>query len=367
MGIMERQVGPADRLGASLHRPRIPGLDFLRAIAVLLVLLGHSGIDKFGPVMVFDAGFGVQIFFVLSGFLITWGLLNERDRGGHISLGNFYRRRAARLLPAFYAYLLIGLILLLILGREIPWAAVLGSAMYVVNYVQAFTGAPTHYLSHCWSLAVEEQFYILWPLLFMLATRRNWHLVATLAIVVLTIWLLRPLYIAAGVPDEYLYRALETRGDQLAMGCLLAASLRTPSVRTFFLRLARPAVVLALLTCVVASTTLLHDSLWQKYAVAYALEPTLAALLIPSTILAASADGLVARTLNSVPMVHVGQVSYGVYLFHPLLVTPARHVLETLHLPSFIAVLGAIGLVIFVATLSYRYFESPLRARFRSA
>ena len=91
----------AAALFKALRGSRIPGLDFLRAISVMMVLIDHSGMTWLGPVALFNGGIGVEIFFVLSGFLITWMLLHELDKHQDIHLMDFYRRRAARLLPAF--------------------------------------------------------------------------------------------------------------------------------------------------------------------------------------------------------------------------------------------------------------------------
>lgn len=289
------------RLGAALAGDRIGGLDFLRAIAVLLVLLDHSGVAAFGPIVLIDGGLGVEAFFVISGFLITHLLLKEADQRGRISLLGFYRRRAARLLPAFYAYLLVGLVPLIMAGKYVPWDAVAASALYVINYYQALSGAPTHYLSHCWSLAVEEQFYLLWPLAFVWLLRRRWPLVRVLCIAIAVAWLLKLAYVFAfDVGDAYLYRSLETRGDELAIGCLLAVLLRSESWQRRFEPLAalRWKAIALLAVLLVASITVLRGSVPVKYLVGYSIEPLLVALLLPLVVLESGhRDGL-ARWFN---------------------------------------------------------------------
>ncbi|MBI2734475.1 MAG: acyltransferase, partial [Aquabacterium sp.] len=98
----------ASPLSEALAGGRIPGLDFLRTLAVLAVLEDHSGVFQDRPVALFNGATGVQLFFVLSGFLITWMLLDEMQRKGRLNLRAFYLRRFARLMPVFYAYVLIG-------------------------------------------------------------------------------------------------------------------------------------------------------------------------------------------------------------------------------------------------------------------
>jgi peptidoglycan/LPS O-acetylase OafA/YrhL len=115
-----------------------------------------------------NGGTGVLVFFVLSGFLITWLLLKEEERFGTISLKLFYLRRTLRIFPAFYVYwiLLVGSVL--IVGRRVLIAQAVCSLLYVNNYYQAIFGDPNTGLSHTWSLGIEEQFYLLWPVTFLL-------------------------------------------------------------------------------------------------------------------------------------------------------------------------------------------------------
>jgi peptidoglycan/LPS O-acetylase OafA/YrhL len=354
-------------LARALAGPRIRGLDFARAIAVLLVLVDHSGIYAIGGIALFDGGFGVEIFFVLSGFLITWMLLEEHEQSGRIDLVGFYRRRAARLLPVFYGYLLAGLLVLVLTGKPVPWAAVVSSAIYVINYYQALTGGAAHYLSHCWSLAVEEQFYLLWPLAFMVIAGRGGNAARrALVWLVLGVWALRIAYIAFGVVDAYLYRALETRMDQLACGCLVAVLLRRPVWRRFIERLHRPGVFAALLVlAMIASINLLRASVPMKYGVAYVLEPVLVAMSIPLLVLLASGRGSISWVLNSPPMVTIGQVSYGMYLFHPFVIHPVRHGVERMGGSHVLGSVVSIAVVFGCAYVSFRFFESPLRVLIR--
>ena len=169
-----------------------------------------------------------------------------------------------------------------------------------------------------------------------------------------------------GVSDEYLYRALETRGDQLAIGCLLAVLLRSPQWQQLFERLASRRWVLPLLVCgLLASTTLLRGSLSAKYLFGYSVEPILVALLLPLVLLEARRSGWLARLFNAPVLVLIGQISYGIYLFHPYVMHPVRNFIER---RTGLAELG-IGVsmlaIIAVAYLSFIWFEQPLRQRLR--
>jgi peptidoglycan/LPS O-acetylase OafA/YrhL len=342
-------------------------LDALRALAVLLVLLDHSELSTLWGIAVVDGGLGVEMFFVLSGFLITWLLLSENEHHGHIGLLSFYRHRIARLMPALLAYLCAGLLLLLAQDKPVPWGAVVSSAFYVINYYQALTGAQTHYLAHCWSLAIEEQFYLLWPLILIVLLRRHEPLVPVLALAIGALWILKAfLIIDSGASDAYVYRSLETRTDQLAMGCLLAAMLKSASWRHGFEALARHRWVLWTVgTGLLLSTMFLRHSMVEKYLFGYTIEPLLVAMLLPLVILEAQGTHVLARLLNAAPLVLIGQISYGIYLYHPLVMHPVRRVTESWSGSASLGILASILAVIGLAYLSFRFFEQPLRQRLR--
>ncbi|WP_338416207.1 acyltransferase [uncultured Sphaerotilus sp.] len=353
----------------ALQQPRLAGLDVLRAFAVLVVIINHLGVDQFGPVVVFDGSLGVELFFILSGFLITWLLLGEHERHGRIALGPFYQRRLARLLPASLAYLLVGMGLLALRHQPIPWGAVVSTVFYGTNYYQAFTGAESHYLSHCWSLAVEEQFYLIWPFLLVALLQRGHSPRVVLMVAIPLLWLYKALLIFGfGVGEVYLYRALETRMDQLAAGCLLAALLKTPRWRQYFEQLARqPWPLPALMVGLLLSTSLLRDqsSPANQQLYGFALETVMLCTLLPLVLIKAAGRGLGAALLNTPVLVLIGQISYGMYLYHPFIVHPIRNAVVRLGGPEALGVLAAITVLVALAWASFRWFEQPLRERLR--
>jgi peptidoglycan/LPS O-acetylase OafA/YrhL len=350
----------------ALQQPRMAGLDALRAIAVLMVIVNHLGPDRIGPVMVFDGSVGVEMFFVISGFLITWLLLGEHERHGRIALGAFYQRRVARLLPASLAYLLVGMGLLALRQQPIPWGAVVSTVFYGTNYYQALTGAASHYLSHCWSLAVEEQFYLIWPFLLVGLLQRGHSPRQALALSIPLVWLLKAVLIFGyGVGEVYLYRALETRMDQLAAGCLLAVLLKTPRWRRRFEGLARrrwplPVLVVGL----VVSMSLLHgtDAVADKQLFGFALETVLIAMMLPLVLIEAAGKGWTARLLNAPALVLIGQISYGMYLYHPFVTHPIHNAVVRLGGSASVGILAALAGLVVVSWASFRWFEQPVRA-----
>jgi peptidoglycan/LPS O-acetylase OafA/YrhL len=204
----------------------IPSLDGLRAISILIVLVSHAG---FGHVV--PGGFGVTIFFFLSGYLITTLLLEEVTRSGRISIGHFYLRRAFRLFPPLVVTLTIAysLVTFGLLDGGISWAGILAQLLYFANYYGLFydpgntTAAGTGIL---WSLAVEEHFYIFYPaaLAGMIAFGLSKHRIGIVLMVVCVVVLAWRIYLVAQ-PNFYAQRTYygsDTRIDSIVFGCLLA-------------------------------------------------------------------------------------------------------------------------------------------------
>lgn len=201
---------------------RIPSLDGLRAVSIALVLLGHLPGTRGFPLPAHEifvpvARYGVDVFFVISGFLITRLLIGEQRRTGSISLKDFYIRRLFRIFPANYFYVLVIWLcsvagLFVLEGRDI-WRAVTYTMNYVVN--------PNWYLGHLWSLSVEEQFYLLWPFLLTRVSRERAVQVAV-AVVVLSPFIRVGTAVLAPRQVPLLDSAFHTVADALAAGCLLA-------------------------------------------------------------------------------------------------------------------------------------------------
>jgi hypothetical protein len=195
---------------------RIPSLDGVRAIAVTLVftwhLLAHADLPLIWRV---DYGnLGVRVFFIISGFLITSLLLAERERTGKISISNFYVRRVFRIFPAYYVFLLVMAVLLPTGRLVLHKVDFLPSAAFFSDYE-----TPHDALGHTWSLAVEEQFYLLWPgVIVLLGLRRAFYVCVALLVIAPTFRMLVDLSLWPEKP----MRGFECVADALACGCILA-------------------------------------------------------------------------------------------------------------------------------------------------
>jgi peptidoglycan/LPS O-acetylase OafA/YrhL len=201
---------PRDRLINNLQRRVIPGLDGIRGIAALSVVMFH-GISEH-----FLGGQAVEMFFLLSGLLITWLLLTEERRTGAISLRAFYWRRAFRLLPAIMA--LIGWELTINRPR-VSYQSTLAVACYYANYYSAL-GGHLDGLIHTWSLAVEEHFYLIWPAIFVFTANRT-RLMKLLLAAILVSAAYR-VVIARILTPTYAFNATEANATALILGCAIA-------------------------------------------------------------------------------------------------------------------------------------------------
>lgn len=292
-------------------------LDGLRGVAVVAVLAFHFSLLPGGSL-------GVDIFFVLSGFLITVLLLTEWRGSGSIKLGNFYARRALRLLPAFFVLLALCGIGTAFLGDVGSLWEILVAACYVANWPSLHhTQLPR--LGHTWTLSIEEQFYLVWPVLLILLlrsglSRKKMAMVVCVGIIAsasLRIVLYR-LYPVAG-PEKSanvmrLYMGSDTRADALLVGCLAAMLVTWKLVA--FERMRRGLRVGAAAGAVVLGYLLWNRTLdhSQYYNGLFTVAAALVAVIIVHMLQAPSRAE--AALLEFAPLVVLGKLSYGLYLYH---------------------------------------------------
>jgi peptidoglycan/LPS O-acetylase OafA/YrhL len=349
--------------------PYLPALDGLRAIALLTVLAFHAG---FGWV---SGGYlPLTSFFVLSGFLITALLLLERQRSGRVNLGSFWARRARRLVPAALLGIgLVGVYARFGADREIPGLTgdVLAALGWVANWRFIFTdrayadlfGDPSP-LQHYWSLAVEEQFYLVLPLLatsmLLIGRGRRWPLVAVVsALTVVSVVVMRIVH-DPGEPPLRAYFGTDTRAAELLIGVLLACALIGPRGLRQLTGVPRRLIDVGGALALVASVwTWLavqeyDDRLYQGGLIGIAL---MAALVVTA---AAHPGTLVSRVLALRPLVWIGTISYGIYLFHwPLFLWIDEARTGLAGWPLFAL---RMAVTIALAWASWRFIEAPIRA-----
>ncbi len=301
----------------------VPSLDGLRAVSILLVVVGHLGLDGVVP-----GGFGVTLFFFISGYLLTGQMATEFARTGRIGFARFYLRRALRLMPAALAFIVIAGGAFVAAGGRVTvpgWiAAVLYGANYYDLYVTYDTTIPPvrHPFIILWSLAVEEHFYMAWPLaLAFLLRRRHRALAALLALCAVEVTWRAALFHACfgphpgaicGLRHGYrLYKATDTRLDSIAWGAIVALLAADPAFRWFRGAVGSRAVQ-ALTVVLLLATFLVRGEQFREVG-RYAVQGLALAVLVPALIWAESPAR---RLFEAAPLVFVGRISYALYLWH---------------------------------------------------
>ncbi len=306
------------RLQQALNAKVIGGLDALRAIAVTMVLIDHFLLtDHLIGNHPKTGSLGVMIFFVLSGFLITGILLKEYRGTGAISLGNFYRRRAYRIFPTFYCCWLLTT-LVDFLAHQLQWKTAALSFFYLMDYGRALAPPDVQPWMHMWiswSLAVEEKFYLLWPLMLLLLLKRP-SLARILTAIILGQWTYRALMVLAfHVSGSYVYCAFDMRADALLVGCLLAILLENSATRLFCCHLLRWQGLSLLAPLALVGALTYPPSHPAAGLLVWTLEPVIVAVMILQFIYWGAHSWTVC---SSRPVRLLAQLSYALYLYHPL-------------------------------------------------
>jgi peptidoglycan/LPS O-acetylase OafA/YrhL len=341
----------------------IPQFDGLRGIAILAVFVAHSEFLRNLPhASVLQYGrFGVDLFFVLSGFLITGILLDSRDSPHYFR--NFYMRRALRIWPLYYLFLATAFI-----GGPIPFPAIRGISsrqwLYFVLYVQ---NLPLHFnipqaLDLTWSLAVEEQYYMTWPLLVFLLPRRmlRWALFSAIGLSIA----LRIAGFALHARLEFIHQFTPSQLDTLAFGCLAALYLRSPACTAeAWRRWSVRALVIG--ACGMAMCRFLWSD--QSTVISYTFIGAGFAGLLGISLVLDTTRSWFGRLITSRWLCFTGKISYGLYLVHLPLFLVWRKIVFDRNLPFQGSVIGNLtsaaiefaGAFV-LATLSWRLFESQV-------
>ena len=317
-----------------------PALDGLRAVAIILVLCGHT-LQFIFPI----AGWiGVDIFFVLSGYLITSILVRELQETGQISFGNFYARRALRLLPALSILAICQFVRSIFShdGHEIREATLVGVA-YIENWNLIWGWWPTDYMGATWSLSVEEQFYLLWPMMLVFLVSRRplaWLSAGVLAMTVAEILF----WHGGGVGTEH---ALQYSSGIRPVGLLIGAGLAFGKWRL-------PAWTAPAALSMIAVIALTAD----RSAFVFLAAPLAISLATAVLIVCTYQASPVTDILSLAPLRYIGKISYGLYLYHvPIFFLGEKH---KLHLPFYLHGVGLLALVFAAAALSYEFVEKPI-------
>jgi peptidoglycan/LPS O-acetylase OafA/YrhL len=312
---------------AGYTKGRLQSVDGLRGLSISLVLLGHawSTLSAYprwlipGMLVVGNAGLGVSFFFVISGYLITDLLLREFGTSGRVSFYNFYVRRVTRIIPAYYVYLTFIAILSLLKVVAVTWADLVVAACFLWNYLPMTSG--TWWLGQSWSLCIEEQFYLLWPVTLILLGRKNaWRLAMVIVCAEPIVRVLT--YIAWPSYRGRIGIMLHTRADILMFGCLLALSQDTDMFHRVLAGLSRPLYLWLAAIFLFVLDPLLNYRFHGLYLLPFGLtlEGAGIALIVFSVL--HRPDSPSAILLKSRMLVWTGLISYSLYLWQQVFLTP---------------------------------------------
>lgn len=325
-----------------------PHIEGLRALSVVAVVSHHVGLGATGFL-------GVDAFFVISGFLITSLLIADFEQHGTVRLGEFYARRARRILPLAGLVIAVAVLAVAALGNQIlttkagedgQWASAFAANVHHLRLAtDYFATDDARLLRNYWSLAVEEQFYLVWPMLLLVLiwlTRDKWRRAATFAAAIITLASFGLALSLQQTNPTAAYFMTQARAWELGVGALLALVLTQTGSVTSPLRGTALLLPLVLL-------------LWWEMPVANSLIQTGLVVLLTAVLIWRGAN---TQILSSGFMVRIGKRSFGWYLWHWPLLIILRYVVNE---PSLLQQIVAAGLAYLLSELSFRFFENPIR------
>jgi len=347
----------------------LPQLDGLRLVAFLLVFIHHfpSGPPNALWQAVHEYGWlGVDLFFAISAFLITFLLYEEQKTTGRLHIRQFYIRRLLRIAPLYYAYLLFISLLMgsVLFSDNTLRQRLTGLLAFTDNGFGAVGGYSTiPYTDHLWTQSYEMQFYLLVPFIYyaLAGIRMRWRIILSLAVMLISLWL-RHEAIAAGYSHPAIYMLPILRPESLLAGLLLGFAFQETNIFTksgrIIMHIATVVAMGCLLGMITQQQTIRIYGVWQYY-----LYAVVAAIAICALYAALKPGSITGALLRARPLSYLGKISYGLYVYHFICIN---------YTPAFLARLGmehtgwgghflfALALTITVATLSYYILERPI-------
>ncbi len=343
-------------------RSKIPSLDGVRALSIIIVFIDHADLPQ-----IIRGSTGVTIFFFLSGYLITTLMLGEQDATGRISVSGFYIRRALRIFPAMYLALAAAIVIGIsgVVSSTLTTGGSIASAFHLTNYWIIFEGREgiPPGMNALWSLAVEEHYYVLFPLFFILILRklsRGQQIGLLVSFCTIELIWRSVLHYMLGASFDRLYLATDTRLDSILFGALMAVAFNPVRGRRLFKgKIGSGPLVLIGLSLFAVARVIPTSSMMVFGPTAEGI-----GLIFIFTALISQPSTWYGRILNSRPIAYLGLISYAFYLDHRLILILVDHYAGLGVWPdallSFVLATGA-------AMLIFHYVERPvqgLRARF---
>lgn len=341
---------------------KILGFDGIRGLAVLSVVLTHTHVFKYiqdkRPLTTkilqsIDGAAGVQAFFILSGFLITYLLIKESNKNGHISIVNFYIRRTLRIFPLYFFILLLITIIHIFGDQVANWQSISFAALYSYNFIPNYWYSGV--LVHTWSLAVEEHFYFIWPFVYISAKFKSKKLLIILIIFLIISFLLNMyLYRQEWIKTNFVIdRWSFIAGFDIALGCIFSIFIFGSYKTSGFKQYLSSSIALCI------GIALWFSSLWLPDIISYVVKYTRGiGLAITISWIYLNQDSFVTRTLEFRPLKYIGTISYGIYMYQGFFLAtgPGRATTQSWPPDQYVGLL----LLIIVAPISYHFFEKPI-------
>jgi len=346
--------------GSTFKLQYTPALDGLRGLSILGVMIFHAEAFHLDTSFLKGGFIGVDIFLILSGFLITILLINELELTGQFNFIKFITRRILRLIPALVIFLCTYAMLafwILERGKGLIILQNIGIVLlYLTNWAFAYDWVMPPSLAPTWSLATEAQFYLCWPLiLFGLLTRstRKFRIVFYLLGVIVGAWLLR-VYLLAHGERHYAYYSLFTRIDELAIGCILGIVISSDAIYkiankfSLLIRFIAPISMMGLVYIFFMVEQSIQTYLWLACVV-----EVLVIIVILNILL--EEEGVISVAMSNLGLVWIGKISYGLYLWHRLIYC----VVDYLELSKLSTIILYGILPFIIATISFYWIEKP--------
>ncbi len=363
---MASQVSPSlnnemlQRLRKSAH---LPALDAVRGIAAILVVCAHI----LGPVKL--GNMGVLIFFVLSGFLITWLLLRELEATQSVSIRDFYARRTLRIFPAFYVFWFLCVAATAIRHAPVGWVEAMCAFFYLGDYYTALHFSHVHQImSITWSLGVEEKFYLIWPTVFVFWCKDIPKLFRIVVGTVAVLWLYRAIgCVLLHLPEDYLKYSFDSRFADILVGCGFALALKLGHVERVLRSADRFRSIPLVLATTLGLVVFAEGHLGSRWFFLFLLPVSSVAIavLLLQLVFLGSLRGY--AWLEHPVLRFFGRISYSLYLYHMLAIVSVEHYLPHLHLRWAYPLMVVLSLGL--ACLSYYGVEKPflgMRRRFQA-
>lgn len=330
-----------------MSNSRLPGLDLVRVLSVLFIILSHAGYDTF-------RGIGVPFLLALSGFLITKTLLKSQLSGSGINITAFWKNRFLRIAPAYFVFVAAVFVLdTIILGDEWEHGLLFFLLTHTVNYYNSIFGhgEASGIVAHLWTLSTMEQFYLLYPIFLVVAFKSKNPVKIILLVIAFSIaW---RSYIYTGNTDikhveAWLYNSLDTRMDSLLVGCLMAFALEKKSYNEIS---SNPVIWLAVIAVLFPTFTLIYKINFLHYTAGFTLEALLASAIILSLMKLSELKQL--SCMNGYVITQLAKITYPMYLYHQIGLAVGDRLFES----KFLVLCSGILFTIIIALSSYLIVE----------